>query len=176
MLTRKNKEELLTEYSEIFNNLSSGIFIDYKGLTVLEITEFRKKLAVSGSYFRVLKNRIAKRALASSPLKEVAKELVETKALIYGKTDMVTLAKLVCGQLSRLDKCQLISGFTLEKEQVELLDEKKVVVMSKLASKEELLSKLLFLLNAPLTNLARVLNEVPAKFVRLLSAVADSKK
>ena len=48
--------------------------------------------------------------------------------------------------------------------------------MSKLASKEELLSKLLFLLNAPLTNFVRTLNEIPTKFVRLLSAIADNKK
>ena len=176
LLTKKDKEGLLNEYSEIFNNLATGIIVDYKGMTVFEITEFRKKLIVSDAYFRVLKNRIAKRAIASSPLKEIANELVETKALIYGKTDMVTLAKLVCLQLKELGKCQLISGFTLEAGQAQFLNEKEVVVMSKLASKEELLSKLLFLLNAPLTNFVRTLNEIPTKFVRLLSAIADNKK
>ena len=149
LLTKKDKEGLLNEYSEIFNNLATGIIVDYKGMTVFEITEFRKKLIVSDAYFRVLKNRIAKRAIASSPLKEIAKELVETKALIYSKTDMVTLAKLVCLQLKELGKCQLISGFTLEANKDFL---RKRSCSKTLASKEELLSKLLISSPASLTN------------------------
>ena len=117
LLTKKDKEGLLNEYSEIFNNLATGIIVDYKGMTVFEITEFRKKLIVSDAYFRVL-NRIAKRAIASSPLKEIANELVETKALIYGKTDMVTLAKLVCLQLKELGKCQLIAVLLLSRAKI----------------------------------------------------------
>ena len=173
MLTKSDKEKLLDEYGKILNNLSTGILVDYKGLSVFEITEFRKKLIASDSHFRVLKNRIAKRALASSPFAEISKELVETKALIYSKTDMVNLAKLVCEHLKGLEKCKLISGFASENGKVQFIDEKTVVAMSKLASKEELMSKLLFLLNAPLTNFVRTLNEIPTKFVRTLSAIAD---
>lgn len=176
MLTKQDKEKLLAEYGKIFSNLSTGILLDYKGLTVFEVTEFRKKLAVSDSHFRVLKNRIAKIAVASSPFKDIAKELIETKALIYSKTDMVTLAKLVCKELKELNKCQLVSGFASENGKVEFLDEKEMVAMSKLASREELISKLLFLFNAPLTNFIRTLNEIPASFVRLLSTIGDSKK
>lgn len=176
MLTRINKESLATEYNEIFSNISSGVLLDYKRLTVLEMTEFRKKLqAGSDSRLKVLKNRVAKIVAQKTPLKDLSEHFSKTRALAYSKNDLVQLSKLVCKQLDELDNCQLICGFSLENGQLQLLDKDQVVAMSKLESKEELLGKFLYLLNAPITNFAKTLNEVPAKFVRLLKAIADNK-
>ena len=175
MITRKNKEKLLAEYSKIFSNLSAGILLDYKGTNVTEITEFRKKLAIEKSSLKVLKNRIAKKALAASVFAEARQDLSDPRALVYTSADMVSLAKLICEQLKDMEQCQIVSGFFLENKKTTFLSEDEVVAMSKLDTKEELLSKLLYLMNAPLTNFIRTVNEVPASFVRLLAKISKNK-
>jgi large subunit ribosomal protein L10 len=175
LITREQKEKLFTEYSEIFSTLSAGILLDYKGVSVGKITEFRKKLAKEQSSMRVLKNRVAKKAIADSKLAEAQELLSEPRALAYSKNDMVTLAKVICEELEELENCKIISGFLLEDGKATILSEKEVVAMSKLESKEELLSKLLYLMNAPVTQFVRTINEVPASFVRLLAKISENK-
>ena len=177
MLTRKNKEELATEYKELFSKMSVGIFLDYKSLKANEITKLRKSLQSNNSYLKVLKNRVAKWAVKETNFENIAEELSQTRALIYSEDgDLVSMAKIACKQIEELEKCQLISGFVLEKDELKLLSEKEVIAFSKLASRTELLGKLLYLLNYPVTGLARTLNEIPTKFVRLLKMVSENKK
>ena len=175
MITRKQKENLFAEYSKIFSNLSAGVLLDYKGTSVTKITEFRKKLAAEKSSMKVLKNRIAKKAITESKLAAVAEYLMKTRALAYTTSDMLSLSKAVCKELEELDNCKIISGFFVENGKITLLDEQGVVAMSKLENKEQLLSKLLFLCNAPLTNFVRTLSEVPASFVRVLAKISENK-
>ena len=71
---------------------------------------------------------------------------------------------------------ELVAGGLANGDTGEVLDLDGIKALSKLPSKEELIAKLLFLLNAPVTNFARVLNEIPASFARVLQAIADSKE
>lgn len=176
MITREQKKKLFTEYSNIFSNLLAGVLLDYKGSSVVEITEFRKKLANENSSLKVIKNRVAKKAITSSKLADIAKEFNQTRALAYTATaDMISLSKAVCKELEELENCKIISGFFIENEEATFLNEKEIVAMSKLESKEELLGKLLYLLNAPLTNFVRTINEIPASFVRILAKISENQ-
>ena len=175
MISKDKKRKLFAEYSEIFSSLTAGILLDYKGSSVVDITEFRKNLIPEKSSFRVLKNKVAKKALEESRLKDAAPELIQTRALAYTEVDIISLAKIICKELETLENCKIISGFQVEDDKVTFLNQKEVIAMSKLASKEELISKLLYLLQAPITNFARTLNEVPASFVRVLSKISENK-
>ena len=95
------------------------------------------------------------------------------KGALSKKSNLLISSSLEANLLIATTVFSSISGFASENGKVQFIDEKTVVAMSKLASKEELMSKLLFLLNAPLTNFVRTLNEIPTKFVRTLSAIAD---
>ena len=171
MITREQKEKLFAEYSKIFSNLSAGVLLDYKGISVNEMTSFRKNLADQQAAIKVLKNRVAKKAIKESKLADAVQHFTQPRALVYATTDIVSLCKVICRELEDLENCQIIGGFLIENEKVTFLNEKEVMAMSKLDSKEELLSKLLYILNAPLIHFARTISEVPASFVRVLSKI-----
>ena len=175
MISKEKKRKLFAEYSEIFSSLTAGVLLDYKGSSVTEITEFRKNLIAEKSSVRVLKNKVAQKALEESKFKDATADLIQTRALAYTDVNIISLAKVICKELETLENCKIISGFQVEDNKVTFLNEQEVVAMSKLASKEELISKLLYLLQAPITNFARTLNEVPASFVRVLAKISENK-
>jgi large subunit ribosomal protein L10 len=175
-MDRATKELLVKEYKELFSSAITGVLVDYKGLNVEELTELRKTLFEKKSRFRVLKNSLAKIAVAGTPFEELGEQFVETRALVYSADDVVAPAKIVTDAVKKNEKIKLISGLLVSGDKGEVLDGQGVKALGNLPSKEELITKLLFVMNAPITNFARLLNEVPAKFVRTLQAVADSKE
>lgn len=175
-MDRATKEELVKEYKNVFSSAVTGVLVDYKGLNVEEITELRKSLFEKNSRFRVLKNSLAKIAAEGTPFQELGEQFVETRALVYSDEDIAAPAKVIADAAKSNEKIKLISGVLVSGEKSEILDDQGIKALGNLPSREELISKLLFVLNAPITNFARTLNEVPAKFVRTLQAIADSKE
>ncbi len=175
-MDRATKELLVKEYKELFSSAITGVLVDYKGLNVEQLTELRKTLFDKNSRFRVLKNSLAKIAVAGTPFEELGEQFVETRALVYSEEDVVAPAKIVTDAAKKNEKIKLISGLLVSGDKGEVLDGQGVKALGNLPSKEELITQLLFVMNAPITNFVRVLNEVPSKFVRTLKAVADSKE
>jgi len=173
---RSQKEALIQEYNEIFSSAVSGVLVEYQGTTVEELTKLRKDLNAQGSRFRVLKNSLAKRAAAGTPYEGLADYFVKTRAFVYSDTDAAAAPKVITKAVKDNEKLKLIAGGLVTGETGVMLDAAGVEALGNLPSRDELLAKLLFLLNAPITNFARVLNEIPASFVRVLQAVADSKE
>lgn len=173
---RSQKEQLVAEFQEIFNGAVSGVLVDFQGTTVESLTELRKKLNESGAKFRVLKNTLAKIAAKDTAYEELSKEFVHNRALVYSTEDPVAHAKVMNDFAKDHEQLKIVAGLLVTNEQGKFLDAKGVEALAKLPSREELLVKLLYLFNAPATNFARTLNEVPGKFVRTLAAIADSKK
>ena len=175
-MDRTTKETLVKEYKEVFSSAITGVLVDYKGLNVEELTQLRKTLHEKQSRFRVLKNTLAKIASEGTPFEGLGAHFTETRALVYSNDDVASPAKIVSEAAKKNEKLKLISGILVTGESGELLDQAGIKALGNLPSKEELIAKLLFVLNAPITNFARVLNEVPGKFVRTLKAIADSKE
>jgi len=119
---------------------------------------------------------LAKIALEGTPFEQLGEYLTETRALVYSEEDVASPAKLITKEANSNDHMKIIAGILVSGETGELLDTNGIKQLGNLPSKEELIAKLLFVLNAPITNLARTLNEVPASFVRTLQAIADSKE
>lgn len=175
-MDRATKEALVKEYKELFSSAITGVLVDYKGLNVEELTQLRKTLYEKQSKFRVLKNSLAKIAVAGTPFEGLGEQFVETRALVYSQDDVAAPAKIMTDAAKDNEKLRLISGVLVSGENGEVLDQQGIKALGNLPSQEELIVKLLFVMNAPITNFARVLNEVPAKFVRTLQAVADAKE
>lgn len=170
-LNRKEKAVVIEEVAAEVAKAQSIIIAEYRGLDVGSVTVLRKTARESGVYLRVLKNTLVRRAVAGTPFEGISEQL--TGPLIYGiSTDPVAAAKVLAGFAKTNDKL-VIKGGAMPNS---LLNQDGVKALATMPSREELLSKLLGTMQAPVTQFVRTLNEVPTKFVRGLAAVRDQKE
>ncbi len=170
-LNRQEKAVVIEEVAAEVAKAQSIIIAEYRGLDVASVTVLRKTARESGVYLRVLKNTLVRRAVAGTPYEELTAQL--TGPLIYGiSTDPVAAAKVLDGFAKTNDKL-VIKGGALPNS---LLTQDGVKALATMPSREELLSKLLGTMQAPIAQFVRTLNEVPTKFVRGLAAVRDQKE
>ena len=170
-LNRQEKAVVIEEVSAEVGRAQSIVVAEYRGLDVASATVLRKTARESGVYLRVLKNTLVRRALAGTPFEGLSAQL--TGPLIYGiSADPVAAAKVLADFAKSNDKL-VITGGALPNS---LLDQNGVKALATMPSREELLSKLLGTMQAPIAQFVRTLNEVPTKFVRGLAAVRDQKQ
>jgi len=135
------------------------------------MTELRRKARESGVYFRVLKNTLARRAVAETPFKGLADQMVGP--LAYGiSSDPVAAAK-VLHEFSKGNERLVIKGGAMPNV---VMSAKDVAALAKMPGRQELLATLLGTMQAPIATFVRTLNEVPGKFVRTVAAVRDQKE
>lgn len=170
-LNRQEKAIVIEEVSAQLVKAQSIVVAEYRGLDVATVTVLRKTARESGVYLRVLKNTLARRALAKTPFEGLSEQL--TGPLIYGiSTDPVGAAKVLASFGKKHEQLVIKAGALPNS----VLDAKGVTALATMPSREELLSKLLGTMQAPVTQFVRTLNEVPTKFVRGLAAVRDQKQ
>lgn len=174
-MLKSQKAELVEEFNGIFSEAVTGILVEYQGMTVEELTKLRKSLYENGTRMRVVKNTLAKRASEGTPFEGLGEFFTKTRALVYNPEDVVSPAKIITKAAEENEKLKVIAGVLVSGDQSEVLDQAGIKALGNLPSKEELIAKLLYVLNAPITNFVRTLNEVPSSFVRVLQATADSK-
>jgi large subunit ribosomal protein L10 len=169
-LNRKEKAVVIEEVSAEVAKAQSIIIAEYRGLDVASVTVLRKTARESGVYLRVLKNTLVRRAVAGTPFEELSAQL--TGPLIYGvSADPVSAAKVLAG-FAKTNEKLVIKGGALPNS---LLNQDGVKALATMPSRDELLSKLMGTMQAPVTQFVRTLNEVPTKFARGLAAVRDQK-
>ena len=169
------KEVLVGEYNDIFKSAVSGVLVDYKGVTVEELTAPRKALYAQKSKLRVLKNTLAKRGAQGTACEGLAEHFVQTRAFVYSDEDIAAPAKIIIDEAKNNEKLAPIAGVLVSGDTGELLDVDGIKQLSNMPSKETLLVQLLYVMNAPITNFVRTINEVPSSFVRTIQAISDSK-
>ena len=170
-LNRQEKAVVVEEVVAQVAKAQSIVVAEYHGLDVASVTELRKKARESGVYLRVLKNTLARRALAGSPFEGLSDQLVGP--LVYGiSPDPVGAAKVLADFAKTNDKLVLKAGSLPNS----VLNQDGVKALASMPSREELLSTLLGTMQAPIAQFVRTLNEVPTKFVRGLAAVRDQKE
>ena len=175
-MDKTRKETLVKDFNEIFSSALTGVLVDYKGSSVADLTELRKNLYEKNSKFRVLRNSLAKRAVVGTPFEKLRDLFIETRALVYSDQDVVAPAKLITEITQKNENIKLIAGILVSGEKGKLLDTNGLKELGSLPSREELLVKMLYVMNAPITNFVRTLNEIPAGLVRVLKSLADSKE
>jgi large subunit ribosomal protein L10 len=165
-MNRTEKQELITNLHEEFGKSPNAILVDFRGLTVPAVTEFRRKLRATGSRYRVVKNTLALRAIKDTPLERLAPKFDNTTGVAYTGKDPVALAKALVDFAK--DHPALVVKAGLVSSQ--MLDAEGVKALSSMPSLPELRGRLLGLLNAPATKLVRLLNTPAGQLVRTLKA------
>ncbi len=170
-LNLEQKQAVVAEVSAQVAQAQTIVLAEYRSLPVGAMTELRKKARESGVYFRVLKNTLARRAIAETPFKGLADQMVGP--LAYGiSSDPVAAAK-VLHEFSKGNERLVIKGGAMPNV---VMSAKDVAALAKMPSRHELLATLLGTMQAPVAKFVRTLNEVPSKFVRGLAAVRDQKE
>ena len=170
-LNLEQKQAVVAEISTRLALAQAVIVAEYRGLDVGRVTQLRAKAKKSGMYLRVLKNTLARRAVKGTPFEKLIDKMVGP--LMYGiATDPVAGAK-VLSEFARENEHFVIRGGAMPNT---MMSDKDIKALALLPSREELLSKLVGTMLAPIAKLARTLNEVPGKFVRTLAAVHEAKQ
>lgn len=169
-LNLEDKKAIVAEVSAQVANAQAIIIAEYRGIEVGQMTQLRAKTRESGIYFRVVKNSLVRRAVADTPYAELANHMVGP--LAYGiSTDPVAAAKVLHEFSKNNEKFVIKVGAMGE----HVMSRDEITALAALPSREELLSKLLGTMQAPIAKFVQTLNEVPARFVRGLAMVRDSK-
>lgn len=153
-VTRARKAEQVEKLSQELKNVSSLVVTTYTKLTVAQDFELRKTLRSSGAKYTVVKNTLAERASKGTKLEEALKNLSGVTSIAYTEGDPVALAKA----LSKYAKDN--PEFTFKSGVVEgrVISVEQIQALATMPSKEEIYSKLLFLLSAPAQRLVTVMN------------------
>ena len=164
------KREIVSALSVALSSAEAVVVAQNNGLTAGEMADLRDALRESGARARVVKNTLARRALIESPFAPLAERL--SGPLIYGSgPDPAALAKAFRNLADENDRIILRGGAL----KTSALDAAGVSALADLPGREQLLAMLAGVMNAPASKLARTMNEVPARFARVLAAVRDAK-
>lgn len=156
------KSLVVSEIVEKLNNSSSAVVVDYKGLTVAEVTELRKVMREAGVDYKVYKNTLVRRAAQEVGIEQFNDELlVGTNAIAFGYDDPVAPARILKKFIETHPKMKLKMGVV----EGEFYDEAKIMELANIPSREELIAKLLGSLKAPVSN-----------FVYLVDAIAKRQE
>jgi large subunit ribosomal protein L10 len=166
------KTAAIGEIKEIFSRSEDFIFTDYRGLTVEQITALRARLREKGASYKVVKNNFARIAFEQlSAPGNVANYLVGPTAVAISPKDANEVARILF-EFSKETPALNVKGGLLG---ASVYDIAQVEAFSKLPGRLELISMLMSVMNGPARNLAAALNDIPARLVRTVKAVADKK-
>ena len=153
------KQPIVQEISENIKDAQSVVVVDYRGLTVAEDTQLRKALREAGVTYKVYKNTMMNFAFKGTPCEELCQHLEGTNALAVCTEDATAPARILAKYAKDVPTLELVAGVVEDT----YYDKAGIEALSKVPSREELLGKLLGSIQSPITNFARVLNQIAEK-------------
>ncbi len=166
-----DKKAMVAEVAAVAANAQSVVAAEYRGLTVTQMTDLRAKARKSNVYLRVVKNTLARKAIAGTPFECVGKSLKGPLILAFSKDDPGAAARLVKAFAKDHDKLKP----TVLSLGGSALTPKDLDKVASLPTKQQALSQLVGLLQAPISKFVRTVAEPHAKLVRTIAAVKDQK-
>jgi large subunit ribosomal protein L10 len=167
---RAEKRKLVSTLNEAWKNTGVMVVAHYTGMTVAQMTDYRKRVREAGGQVKVAKNRLAKLALKGTVAEGVSDLLRGQTCLAYSE-DPVAAARISVRYAKENDKLVILGG-SMGKT---LLDMNGVKSLAELPTLDELRATLISLLNAPATKIARIMQEPGAKLARVLQAKSKAE-
>ena len=161
-----DKKYIIDELFERVNSSPYVLVIEYTGMTVPEFDELRNRLTENGSECHVAKNTYMRKALENAKLPDISEHLLGQTAFVTGESDVCAAAKTIKNFVKEFKKPEIKTGIL----DGDVLDAAQINALADLPSREVLLATLLGTINAPATQLARVLNEPATSLARVIKA------
>jgi large subunit ribosomal protein L10 len=172
MKTKAQKQKDLEALIEQFKNANAAMLVGFQGMTVQKDQELRNQLREAGVSYEVVKNTLARKAAEGTVLEQAADQFKGVTAVALSQQDPVGLSKAIAKFTKANPEIFKFKVGIVEGKVVALRD---VEAIASLPSKEELLGKVLFLLNAQAQRLATVLSAMPRNLAVVVKQVSDQK-
>ena len=170
MKSRETKQRDLEALTQSLQSAKSAMVVSFAGLTVNKDQEFRNALRTAGANYQVVKNTLARRAVKDTQFEQAAESFKGVTAIAWTNGDSVVLSKAMSKFMKdNADKYTFKTGVVDGK----LIDVKQLTTIASLPSKEELISKLLFVLNAQAQRIVTVINAVPRDLAVVIKQIGD---
>ena len=166
-MNRAQKSAIIDRMAATFRTAPHVIVADYRGMTVNQSTELRRRLRQAGGSFRVVKNRLAKRAAAGTALEKLGSHLVGTRGVACHGSDPVALAKVLAEFARDHPQLRLVAGVV---DAQEVLEAEGIKTLATLPGLGDLRAQLLALFQTPATQLVRLLSTPASQVARALDA------
>ncbi len=153
------KQPIIQEIASQVEGAQSAILIDYRGLTVAQDTELRKGLKEAGIIYKVYKNTMMRRAFEGTEFEKLDPALEGPNAIAISKDDATAPARVIAKYAKTMDAIEIKAGIV----EGDFYDADALKTIAEIPSREELISRLLGSMKSPITNFARVLNQIAEK-------------
>ncbi|MEO8316225.1 MAG: 50S ribosomal protein L10 [Pseudomonadota bacterium] len=171
-LNLEGKKALVSEVSAVAATAQSVVAAEYRGLTVGQMTSLRSKARAEGVYVRVVKNTLARKALAGTLFENIGPTLKGPLVLAFSKEDPGAAARVIKAFAKDNDKL-VVTNLSLGGQ---LLGAKDLDKVASMPTRAQALSMLLGTMKAPIQKLVGTLAATPSKLVRTIAAVRDQKE
>jgi large subunit ribosomal protein L10 len=170
-MNREEKAQVISDFSANIGQATNAFLIEFKGITVPQVTELRKQVRETNSSYVVVKNTLALIAVKDSPLKALESAFSGPTAVAFNTTDAVALAKALTKFAKDVPAVQF-KGALLNGQ---IVPATEIQNIANLPSREELIAKVLYLMQHPIRGLAVVLNGTIRNFAVVLDQIAKQK-
>lgn len=170
MKTRETKAKDLAALTESLQNAKSAMIVSFSGLSVAKDQEFRNGLRAAGANYRVVKNTLARLAVRGTDFEQASEAFRGVTAIAWTDSDPVVLSKAISKFMKENADIYTFKTGVVDGK---LVDFSQVTAIASLPSKEELISKLLFVINAQAQRLVTVINAVPRDLAVVIKQIGD---
>ena len=153
------KQPIVDEIKGFVKDAKAAVLVDYRGLTVAQDTELRKKLREAGIVYKVYKNTLINFAFKGTEFEALSKDLNGPTAVAFGLDDAIAPARIINEMVKKMPKLEFKSGVV----EGAYYDSKEIQIIATIPSREILISRLLGSMQSPIANLARVLKQIAEK-------------